>query len=170
MGLRAWNVGVLLSALGLLMASGTQREKSVLAAEHTGAVRGLESNVAAHPLDAASLRLLSQQYLDLRAPGMALRAIEDADPRARTEPTVQHVYARALLDQGRAAEALAVERRVLAACAEATCESWLIASATRRADILRELVDLGVEDAQAHPESTAIAYYKATREAHLAVR
>ncbi len=169
MGLRAWNVGVLLSALGLLLASGTQREKSVLAAEHADSVRGLEAKVAAQPTDAVSLRQLSQRYVDLRAPGMALRAIEDADAHARTDATVQHVYARALLDEGRAAEALAVERRVLESCAEAGCETWLIASATRRADILRELVELGVEDAQAHPESAAIAYYKATREAHLAV-
>jgi hypothetical protein len=32
---------------------------------------------------------------------------------------------------------------------------------------LRELVQLGVEDALAHPEASAIAYQNATREARL---
>ena len=43
--------------------------------------------------------------------------------------------------------ALAAERRVLARCADPSveapaCSSWLIASATRRADILQQLVEL----------------------------
>ena len=43
-------------------------------------------------------------------------------------------------------------------------------TATRRADILRELVSLGVEDAQAHPEMSLVAYQNATREARIAVQ
>jgi hypothetical protein len=39
----------------------------------------------------------------------------------------------------------------------------------RRADILRELVSLGVEDAEAHPEASLVAYQNATREARVAV-
>ena len=107
----------------------------------------------------------------------------------RSEPAVTHLYARALLDQGRAVDALAAEGRVLDACAAAserederghlgaegetgklTCDAWLVASATRRADILAQLVELGIEDANAHPEVTAVAYHKATREARLAIR
>jgi hypothetical protein len=87
---------------------------------------------------------------------------------------VDHLYARALLDQGRAVDALAVEERVLDACTPrmgaGSCDTWLIASATRRADILRQLVQLGVEDANAHPEASLVAYHNATREARLAVR
>jgi hypothetical protein len=81
------------------------------------------------------------------------------------------MYARALIDQGHAEDALAAEREVLDGCAaETACEAWLIASATRRADILRQLVELGVEDANAHPEASAVAYHNATREVRLAIR
>jgi hypothetical protein len=85
---------------------------------------------------------------------------------------VEHLYARVLLEQGHAQGALAVERLVLDRCtmADGVCDTWLIASARRRADILEELVGLGVEDAKADPEASAVAYHNATREARLAVR
>jgi hypothetical protein len=54
--------------------------------------------------------------------------------------------------------------------ADGLCDAWLIASARRRADILEELVGLGVEDARAQPEASAVAYHNATREVRLAVR
>jgi hypothetical protein len=44
-----------------------------------------------------------------------------------------------------------------------------VASATRRADILRELGKLGVEDAQAYPEKSQLAYHNATRQVGLVV-
>jgi hypothetical protein len=40
----------------------------------------------------------------------------------------------------------------------------------RRADILRQLVSLGVEDAEAHPEEALLAYQNATREARVMVQ
>jgi hypothetical protein len=40
----------------------------------------------------------------------------------------------------------------------------------RRTDILHELVALGVEDAQAHPEMSLVAYQNATREARVMVQ
>ena len=46
----------------------------------------------------------------------------------------------------------------------------ILASATRRVGILRELVSRGVEDAQAHPEETLVAYQNATREARVMVQ
>ena len=49
------------------------------------------------------------------------------------------------------------------------CDPVLLASAIRRANILRELLSLGVEDAQAHPEAARIAYQNATREATVAL-
>jgi hypothetical protein len=108
--------------------------------------------------------------------GLALGAIEHAPALVRAEPGVEHVYARALLDQGRSVDALAAERRVLGHCvAEGrddgapACSTWLIASATRRADILQELVQLGIEDANAHPEASRLAYHNATRQVSLAV-
>jgi hypothetical protein len=172
MSLRLWNGLVLAAAAGLWMASGTQREKPVLANAPTDAVRALETAVAAAPADSAKVRQLAQAYLDARAPGLALATIERAPEPVRVDPRVDHVYARALLDQGRAEDALVAEKRVLATCtmADSICDTWLTASAMRRAEILQELVQLGVEDAQAEPEASAVAYLNATREARLAVR
>jgi hypothetical protein len=110
---------------------------------------------------------------------MALASIEHAPAAVRAEPTVDHLYARALLDQGRSADALAAERRVLARCAESdadppseaqACSTYLIASATRRAEILEQLVTLGVEDANAHPEASSLAYHNATRQVSFSSR
>lgn len=175
MGLQAWNTGLLATMLVLLVASGTQREKAVLdgAAPSGKAVQTLETELHAAPRDPRRVARLAQAYVDARAPGHALGLVEDCDAAGvKLDPRVQHVYARALLDQGRAADALAAERRVVARCAadEGACDTWLLASATRRADILRELVDLGVEDATLQPETLAIAYTNATREARLAIR
>jgi hypothetical protein len=50
------------------------------------------------------------------------------------------------------------------------CDSLLLASAMRRAAILRELVSLGVEDAQERPEMSLVAYQNATREARVTVQ
>ena len=178
--IRAYSAGIL-TAVGILwLASGIEREHTVLGLGpapqgQTEEVRKLEATVAEHPDDARARRDLAQAYLDARSPGLALRAVESSPPSIRHEAIVDHVYARALLDAGRSADALAAEKRVLAICGdEATvnrdCDTWLLVSATRRADILQELVSLGVEDAQAHPEQSSVAYVNATREARLALQ
>jgi hypothetical protein len=84
--------------------------------------------------------------------------------------------ARVFIEQGRAQEALALERSVLGTCGTDTsapmaagCDFWVIVSATRRAGILEQLVKDGVEDAIAQPEASLVAYHKATHETHLAV-
>jgi hypothetical protein len=177
MGVRAWNVALLMTMGALWLASGTQREKPVIQTAKTEAVRTLEADVASHPNDGGRRRALAQSYLDADAPGLAVRAIESAPAEVRQQPAVDHVYARALLGQGRSADALKAERRVLAACepgnytdGSSPCDMWLLASASRRADILEQLVALGVDDAQAHPEMSAVAYHNATREARLALQ
>jgi hypothetical protein len=177
MTMSGWSVAVLTAASALWLASGTQHEHAVLSVGSSATLERLEGQVAAHPENALALRDLSQSYLEARAPGLAMSLIQHAPAGVRADPRVGHTFARALLDQGRAEDALAAEGRVLEACAAsppetrdgAGCDTWLIASATRRADILRELVQLGVEDAQTHPEASAIAYQNATREARLAV-
>jgi hypothetical protein len=163
-------------AIGAIWFAGsTQREKRVVGDSHTDRVALLEEQVAASPNDVARVRELAQAYLDARAPGMALASIEHAPAEVRAEATVEHLYARALLDQGRSADALAAERRVLAKCADPTtevpsCSTYLIASATRRAEILEQLVTLGVEDANAHPEASSLAYHNATRQVSFSAR
>jgi hypothetical protein len=168
MGLRALNTVLLVAAFALLLASGTQREKPVLAEGHESAVRTLENSYAAKH-DAMSLRELAQGYLDATAPGLAVSVIETAPPNIRRDVRVQHVLARALIDSGRASDALTTEEGVLKTCEEQTCDAWLLASAMRRADILRELEKLGIDDAQAYPESASVAYHAATRQARLSV-
>jgi len=168
MGLKGWNVAVLLAIGAIWFAGSTQREKRVVGDTHTDKVALLEEQVAQSPADTAKVLELAQAYLDARAPGMALAAIERSPQAVKTDPKVEHLYARALLDQGRSADALAAERRVLATCndpylIESPCSSYLIASATRRAEILEQLVALGVEDANAHPEASSLAYHNATR-------
>ena len=178
MSLRLWNGFVLVAVAGLWLASGTQREKRVLAntpstadtpSEPNRALETLETRVAESPADSVSVRKLAQAYLDAQAPGLAVAAITRAPVGVRLDPRVEHVYARALLDQGRAEEALAAERRVLATCtmADSICNTWLTASAMRRAEILQELVQLGVEDAQAEPEAIAVAYHSVVRSARI---
>ena len=175
MGLKGWNCVVLAALASLWLASGTQREKPLLSEQQALRVRALDTEVAEHPSDPVAVRNLAQAYLDARVPGLALNVVESAPSNVRAEPVVLHIYARALLEQGRAVDALAAEERVLQACAPgmdgiSRCDTWLLASATRRADIMRQLVELGVEDANAHPEASAVAYHNATREARLAVR
>lgn len=175
MGLKGWNVAVLLAIGVIWFAGSTQREKRVVGDSHTDRVALLEEQVAATPNDVARVRELAQAYLDARAPGMALASIEHAPAAVRGEPTVEHLYARALLDQGRSADALAAERRVLSRCADPSsevpaCSTYLIASATRRAEILEQLVTLGVEDANAHPEASSLAYHNATRQVSFSSR
>ena len=169
MSLRLWNGFVLAAVVGLWLASGTQREKRVLADAPNDDVRALETSVAEAPGDSVLVRKLAQAYLDAAAPGLAVAAIERAPLGVRVDPRVDHVYARALLDQGRAEGALAAERRVLATCtmADSICNTWLTASAMRRAEILEQLVQLGVEDAQAEPEAIAVAYHSVTRSARI---
>ena len=184
MGLKGWNVAVLVAIGAIWFAGSTQREKRVVGDSQSDRVALLEEQVAASPSDVARVRELAQAYLDARAPGMALASIEHAPAAVRAEPTVDHLYARALLDQGRSADALAAERRVLARCdvaetaanaaeprSEVTvCSTYLIASATRRAEILEQLVTLGVEDANAHPEASSLAYHNATRQVSFSSR
>ncbi|MBX3231858.1 MAG: hypothetical protein KIT84_11830 [Labilithrix sp.] len=170
MGVKGWNVAVLVAIGALWFCGTTQREKPVVSdASRTTTLSALESKAAATPNDAATLRNLAQAYLDSNQPGMAVGAIERAPAALRNEPAVDHVYARALLEQGRSADALAAEKRVLARCADPSvevpaCSTWLIASATRRAEIIEQLVQLGVEDANAHPEASSLAYHNATRQ------
>jgi hypothetical protein len=175
MGLKGWNVAVLVAIGVIWFAGSTQREKRVVGDTHTDRVAHREEQAAANPADAVSVKELAQAYLDARSPGMAVATIERAPEAVRKEPSVEHLYARALLENGHSADALAAERRVLNYCADpslevSACSTYLIASATRRADILEQLVALGVEDANAHPEASSLAYHNATRQVSFSSR
>src|SRR4051794_8353144 len=100
MGLKAWNVAVLVGIGAIWLCGTTQREKPVTGDAHASRVASSEDAAAQRPSDPVKVRELAQAYLDARQPGMALATIERAPVAVRTEPTVEHLYARALLDQG----------------------------------------------------------------------
>jgi hypothetical protein len=180
--IRAFGIAVA-SVLAVLWAtSGTQRERALLSdaggAAVADRVRACEAGAAAHPDDPEATRALAQAYLDALQPGLALGVLEAAPALLRGDARTQHLYARALLEQGRNDDALAAESTVVASCmpiadnAPASqsgpgCDAILLASAIRRAAILRELVALGVEDTRAQPEESFVAYQNATREARV---
>jgi hypothetical protein len=177
MEFRAYGAAVLVGAGALWAMSGTEREQLVLGTAVPETLRALEARVALSPSDATQTRDLAQEYLDVRQPGLAIVLIEGAPEVVRKDVRVEHVYARALIDQGHNDEALAVETGVVEACgpladgrvASLGCDPVLFVSAMRRTDILRELLSLGVNDARAQPEISLIAYQNATREARVAV-
>ncbi|MDP9151618.1 MAG: hypothetical protein M3O36_16985 [Myxococcota bacterium] len=183
MTIRAFGTGfaaltAFLSLAFLWLAGGSQREKPVLASAppvRLHALRVLEEDAAARPDDIEPTRALAQAYLDARQPGLAVVLVERAPPSVATDVRVWHIRARALIDEGRNSEALTAEEAVVAACGPTVapcrssrgCDPVLLASATRRQDILRELVFLGVDDSLAHPEESLVAYQNATREARV---
>lgn len=163
---RGVSAAVLLALSMVWCAGSTQREKRVVGDKHEAKVLALESEAARLPGDPAKIRELAQGYLDARQPGMAVSTIERASPEVRKAPLVTHLYARALLEEGRSADALEAEREVLARCearAAEPCAPWLVGSATRRVDILTRLVALGVEDVPANPAAAGVAYLAAGR-------
>lgn len=176
--LQYWGHGItaLIGASVLWAMSGTGSEQALVGAA-SASIRALEQGATAHPADPVAAHDLAQAYLDEHQPGLAVVWIEGAEPSVRGDVRVRHVLARALVDQGRDEEALARERQVVAGCestasggtAPAGCDSVLLASAVRRVNILQALVALGIEDAQAQPEASLVAYRNATREARVQV-
>ncbi len=113
MELRAFGIAVASVVALFWAASGTQRERALLtgatgatgsAASGPDVVRDREAAVAARPDDPAATRALAQAYLDAQQPGLALALLEAAPESLRngaSDARSRHVYARALLDQGR---------------------------------------------------------------------
>lgn len=172
---RFCGAGVLALASTLWLGSGSQREKALVSTAPPATLLALEADAAGHPDDVEPARALAQAYLDAGQPGLAVAFVAQAPPAVAADVRVRHVYARALIDEGRNADALAVEAGVVASCGEPAggdrtargCDPVLMASARRRGDILRQLVLLGVDDALAHPEESFVAYQNATREARV---
>jgi hypothetical protein len=177
MGLRTYGGAALSGVAALLLLSGPQQERALLSTLAPEPVRLLEATAAERPGDVEATRALAQAYVDALQPGLAVALVAAATGPVRGDVRVRHVYARALIDQGRSEDALTAEGGVLAACrplfdgrATEGCDPFLVASALRRSEFLRALVSLGVEDAQAHPEATLIAYQNATRDARVMVQ
>ena len=179
--------GVVVAAAAVLALGGVPgRERAVVAGGPSSSgqsLEALEATVAAHPENLPSRVELAKAYLDARSPGLALSLLRDAPEGQQHVPSVEHMEARVMIEQGRVKDALALEQHVLSVCGadEMTarptaaaapangCDFWLVVSATRRAEILRELAARGVEDPVAEPEASLVAYHTATHEARLAL-
>lgn len=173
MSLRSHTLVALTGMAILWCMSGTQRQKPILSDARQERVAMLEKRVASHPADTGARTALGHAYLEAGASGLAIGVLDPSAPGSSDDPEVLHARARALIDQGQAGRALAVERQVLALCrteeAAPACEPRLIVSATRRVEILSALRARGVEDVRAHPEESQIAYVSATRHVRLSL-
>jgi len=175
MKLSLFSLAALLGVSVLWVMTGTEREKPLLNARVSPALAALEAKAAAHPDDPGAALELAQAYLDARQPGLAVVLLQTASHAVRADLRVQHIGARALLDEGQNGAALVAEQAVVAACAPATpsgvspCDDVLAASARRRLAILEQMVAFGVNDVQAQPEMSLVAYKSATHETRISL-
>jgi hypothetical protein len=169
-----WLLGVFALTAALWMMGATQHERRLIGHDaERSRLSALEHASAIAPSTHTALLALAEGYLDARQPGMAVGAIERAASTLRAAPELEHVYARALFAEGRATDALRVERRVVVACRErprdAPCSESLQAQSARRIAMLEKLEAFGIEDAPQHPRATHLAYVAATRPVALAM-
>ena len=150
---------MLVGAFGLWLSSGVHREAPLVGhGALTDDVAAYENAVALDPDSVEKLSNLCGTYLDREAPGLALAAIHAAPEAVREDPEIRHLWARTLLHEGHASEALAKQRSVIRTCEESTCSPSLLAGAIRHEAFLSALVEHGVEDYRRDPDGTVTAY------------
>lgn len=155
---------MLMGLLGLCMLAGAHREAPLVGHQKLGAdVAELEASVASRADDADALAVLADRYIERNAPGLALAAIERAPSAVRAAPRIGHLWAVALMHEGRASDALAREREVIAACNQRSCAAWTLASAVRHEQFLSAMVQRGVEDYRRDPDAAEAAYRRVSR-------
>ncbi len=159
-------VGIVVGAL--LVAGGVESERPVVrpALQSADELEALERSMVS-ALDVDAQARVAEGYLLSGQSGLAIATIESAPAIVQSAPRIQDIYARALAHQGRAADALLVEERLLAQCEHAACPPWIIASASRRATLLAGLVHRGVDDEREEPEHSWVVYKQSARVAHI---
>jgi hypothetical protein len=159
--MRRLSIATLAALAFLLMSGGVEHERALIPPSEA-ALKSLETR-AADLTSAQAVFELARGYLSMGHPGMAISAIEGATPPVREVPAVRDVYARALVAQGRAGDALKIDRAHIRYCHSYSCESWLVTSAVRRATLMEALVARGVQDEQADPEDGWVVYRQSGR-------
>ncbi len=150
---------MLVGAFGLWLSSGVHRQAPLVGHRAlNNHVASLEQQVARDLDNPEKLYDLCDAYLSREAPGFALSAILRAPQEVRSNPAIHHLWARALLHEGKASEALAKQRVVLERCQHAQCSPTLLAGAMRREAFLSAMVAHGVEDYRRDPDATIRAY------------
>ena len=157
------NAFLIFSVLGVgLAATGRRGVSKVSGAQRGGDLALLERQSAMNPGDASAAVQLMRHYVEQGEAGMAL-SVADRTPSAADRPAGRDLVARALFSSGRASDALTMTRRVIQECEHSPCDATLLARATRREELLTELVDVGVEDADKAPELVQMTYRRTTR-------
>ncbi len=159
--MRQLSIATLCAVLFLLMSGGVEHEHALIV-QSEAKLKHLETT-AADLTSAHAVFELARGYLSMGHPGMAISAIEAARPVVREDPSVRDVYARALVAQGRAGDALKIDQELLRYCRTHECESWLVTSAVRRATLMAALVARGVQDEQEDPEDGWVVYRQSGR-------
>lgn len=150
---------ILAGAFGLWVSSGVHREAPLVGhSALTEEVAAHEDAVALDPENKEKLASLCSTYLQREAPGLALAAIHAAPDTVREDPEIRHLWARALLHEGHASDALAKQRGVIRTCQQSGCSPSVLAGAIRHEAFLAALVDHGVEDYRRDPDGTITAY------------
>jgi hypothetical protein len=165
--LRIWGVALLVLSAVFWLQSGSQKEKPVFAADRIDAVAGLERAYAKDPKNEANQRALVEAYLDASQPGLAESVLARS---LMKQVATRHLMVRVLLFQGHASAALAESKKVLEVCSVPVtagavfeaCSEELLVAAQKRHKLLQEMVDRGVEDVYATPETAALFLEKAS--------
>lgn len=149
-----------------VLAASVQKARAAFPSAPSG-LAALEREVAASPDDSVKRTALVRAYFDAKAPGAASAIVSEALRRARQAgaPPIDllHQAASVEFQMGRASVAANLESEARAACTGLSPQPSLCVEVERRHALLQEFVRLGIEDAIAHPEESALAYQRAGR-------
>jgi len=175
----------LLAALGIAWAALTATEPVAAldpASAETRDLLALEDLFALNHSDIGLARRLSERYLELDRPGLAVAALRSADPELLEDPMLSHRLAQAYEASGRMLDALATAEVALARCGRSlgTADSFSTTPLPRygcgereyavlamHQEALDHMVRWGVADPQ-RDERTRLAYDLALRRVRVA--
>lgn len=172
------SLAVLVAGALVFISTTREGERRVVAEDKVGELATIEALWDESPRDPSHILRLALAYLKADAPGAAISLIEHSPEALEQLPALGHAYGRALVFQGRNHDALIAEKKVAAQCAEAiessllskACDVSLYVSALRRAELLEELVRVGVEDTATEKDAAALAYFNVNRQVRVGIQ
>lgn len=167
---RSWMNAVVLSGVALLMAAsaGQRGPSRLVPAPEASALASLEDRAARNPDDTQAVVALAQAFVDRGSPGLAMAVLDRSPTVIERSPAAADVASAALIGAGDNRRALALTRQTLTRCDEDACPGTLVARATQREELLSALVSAGIDDLNANPAATEIAYRRAVRQVRIA--
>lgn len=164
-----WAAVMMLGAVGLWLgiSGSTPAAPAVVGSRLGPELSSLEARVSHQPDDSEALSFLVDEYLLRGAPGLAQAAIDRAPDAVRHLPEIADAQTRTLTELGQLHVALETQRGMLATCRRDGCPLRLEVRARRRAQVLEQMVRLGVDDPMLQPDRALFAYRLAVREVTL---